>query len=579
MTNRTTWSIDYNPDKIDLRGKVSGQIKTTCPFCGPTRGNKKDASMSVNIDSGAYHCHHCEKSGNLSKQSRKEVVYTKPVWNNKTELSDNLVKWFEKRGISQATLKRARITEQMEWMPVAEKEMNVVCFNYFRGDELINVKYRDGEKHFKMFKDAERIWYNHDAIYNEELVIVEGEIDALSFMEVGINNVVSVPNGAKNYDFFDIETLDQIKKIYIAVDNDSAGLELQNDLIRRIGPERCVIVDFEDCKDANEYLVKHSRFNLSDRLKKAVDVPVTGVICVNDYLRELQDMFENGLKPGVKLDHSTLSEYLSFETGRLMVVTGIPGHGKSEFVDEVMTGLMIKHSWKIGYYSPENFPVQLHISKLMAKITGKWIQANTITEFQAVTEYLNQNTYWVMPEDEEPTLTTIFSKAEYLVKKHGIKAFVIDPWNMVEFQLDGLTETQYISKALSQIGMFARRFNVLVILVAHPVKIQKGSDGLYEVPNLYSINGSSHFYNKSDFGLTVYRDQKTDEVQIYIQKVKFRHLGHTGMVRFRNNPANGRYQECLKGYELDWDNSNRLYTVYLEPVKPTETYESQEAPF
>lgn len=567
------WSTEFNPQNINLRGKTTGQLKTNCPFCPSTRTNKRDLSLSVNIDTGAYHCHYCQTSGNLNKQRKTEQVWVRPEWTNRTELSDNVIKWFEKRGISQATLKRARITEQKEYMGQVSKEVNVICFNYFRGDKLVNVKYRDAQKNFKMVKDAEKIWYNHDAIYSDELVIVEGEMDALSFMEVGVNNVVSVPNGAKNYDFFDIETLDKISKVYIAVDNDAAGLQLQSDLVRRIGPERCVIVNFEDCKDANEYLVKHSRFNLADRLAKATDVPVSGVISVSQYYSELLDMYLNGLKLGVKLDHSRLSDHISFETGRLMVVTGIPGHGKSEFVDEIAVGLMVKHEWKVGFYSPENFPIQLHVSKLLAKITGKWIQSNTREEFTDGTEYLNQNAYWVMPEDEDPTLTTILKKAEYLVKKHGIKVFVIDPWNTVEFQLDGMTETQYISKALSQIGMFARRFNILMILVAHPVKIQKDSSGMYEVPNLYSINGSSHFYNKSDFGLTVYRDNKTDEVQVYIQKVKFRHLGHTGMVLFRNNPTNGRYQESFKGYEIAWNNTNilaqKIDDEYVtEPITP-----------
>lgn len=555
------WSTEFNAIRLDLHGKTSGQIKTKCPFCGPTRTNKNDPSLSVNIDTGAYTCHHCGESGNMNKSRAVETNYAKPVWHNKTDLSDKLVKWFEKRGISQVTLKNAKVTEQMEWMPQVESEVSVMCFNYFKDGQLVNVKYRDYDKHFKMFKDAEKVWYNHDAIYNEELVIVEGEIDALSFLEVGVTNVVSVPNGAKNYEFFDIETLDKIKKVYIAVDNDSAGLELQADLVRRIGPERCVVVDFEDCKDANEYLVKHSRFNLKDRLVKAIDVPMSGVLCVSDYYRELADIYKNGLKSGVKIDHTNFNNHISFETGRLMVVTGIPGHGKSEFVDEITVGLSVKHGWKIGYYSPENWPAQLHMSKLIAKITGKWIQDNSPVEFQSATDYLNQNFYWVMPEDEEPTLAIILKKVEYLVKKHGIKLFVIDPWNMIEFQLDGMTETQYINKALSQIGMFARRFNILIILVAHPTKIGKTSDGIYEVPNLYTINGSSHFYNKSDFGITVYRNQKTDDVQVYIQKVKFRHLGHTGMVEFRNNHNNGRYQEMNGGAVMSWDNTNKLTHV------------------
>jgi twinkle protein len=282
-------------------------------------------------------------------------------------------------------------------------------------------------------------------------------------------------------------------------------------------------------------------------------------------------MYEHGLRPGLKVRHGKLSEHITFETGRLMVVTGIPGHGKSEFVDEITTDLSVLHNWKTGYFSPENWPVQLHISKLMAKITGNWIQNLRPDELDMCATFLDEHFFWVMPEDEEPTLETILTKAEYLIKKYGIRCFVIDPWNTIEFQLNGMTETQYINKALSTLGTFCKRMDILIILVAHPTKMQK-SEGVYEVPNLYSINGSSHFYNKADYGVTVYRVQSTDDVQIHIQKVKFRHLGHTGMVEFRNNHNNGRYQELTGGALVNWDNINRLTNendqVYLGGSQP-----------
>lgn len=583
MNNRNSseWSlIEFNHIGLNLKGKKSGQIKTTCPFCKATRTNKNDTSVSVNIDSGQYTCHHCGATGNMNKYRAKETNFIRPVWNNRTELSDKAVRYFGTRGISQTTLRIAKVTEQSEWMPQVEKEVNTICFNYFKDGELVNVKYRDDQKHFKMVKDAEKTWYNHDAIYNDELIIVEGEIDALSFIEAGIQNVVSVPNGAKNYEFFDIETLDKIKKVFIAVDNDTAGLQLQTDLIRRIGAERCMVIDFGECKDANEYLTKHGKLNLADCLKKAKDVPISGIIYVHDYLREIADMYENGLRPGLKLDHSKLSDHLSFETGRLMIVTGIPGHGKSEFVDEICIGMAIKHQWTVGYFSPENWPPQLHISKLIAKATGKWIQNNNKDELSDATEFLDRHFYWVMPENEDTTLDIILGKAEYLVKKHGIKIFVIDPWNTIEFQLDGMTETQYINKALSQITTFAKRMDILMILVAHPTKMQVNVDEKknksYDIPNLYSINGSSHFYNKADFGLTVYRTPQ-DDVQIHVQKVKFRHLGHTGMVLFRNNVSNGRYQEIFPGYIPTWDNTNRLIETVLQEPDPYELITGKDA--
>lgn len=555
---------EFNAEKINLRGKNSGQIKTNCPFC-PPRTNKNDLSLSVHIDTGQYNCHYCGKHGNIHKFRSMEKQYVKPVWNNRTELSDNIIKWFENRGISQSVLIRAKITEDITFMPQENKEMNVICFNYFRDGELINVKYRDAKKNFKMVKDAERTWYNYDAIHRDELIIVEGEMDALSFMEAGYDNVVSVPNGSKNYDFFDIETLESIKKIYIAVDNDHCGLELKNDLVRRIGAERCVVVDWGDCKDANEYLVKHGRFSIETVLNNAVEVPVSGVLYARDFSREIQDLWQNGLQRGKTIGHINLDNLISFETGRVMVVTGIPGHGKSEFVDEILTRLSVKYGWKSGYFSPENYPLQLHISKLMAKLSGNWISNIDQDTLNEMVDYIDENFFWVLPEDEDFTLETILKKAEYLIKKFGIKSFVVDPWNTIEHNLGNLTETQYISKALTTMSNFAKKYDILFILIAHPKKMEKDSNGVYEIPNLYSISGSSHFYNKADYGMTIYRSFQTDEVFVYVQKVKFRHLGMVGFSTFRNNHNNGRYQEITNGALISWNNEKYFSEESLVP--------------
>ena len=127
------------------------------------------------------------------------------------------------------------------------------------------------------------------------------------------------------------------------------------------------------------------------------------------------------------------------------------------------------------------------------------------------------------------------------------------PWNTLEFSTpEGITETQYISKTLGLITNFARQNDVLMVIVAHPRKMEK-KDGIFEVPNLYSISGSSHFFNKTDYGITVYRTDN-DDVEIHIQKVKFRHLGKTGMVAMKNNFNNGRYQEMGVTSAAGWNN-------------------------
>lgn len=510
----------------------------------------------------------------MHKFRSMEKEYVRPAFSNKTDLTKDVVDWFASRGISQNTLIKLRITQSTEWMPGVEKKVGVICFNYFRDGKLVNIKFRDRDKNFKLVKDAERIWYNHDAIKNPELIIVEGEMDALSFVEVGFDNVVSVPSGSSNYKFFELEALEAIKKFYIAVDNDASGVQLKMDLVRRIGSERCVWIDWGECKDANEFLVKKGKNQLREIISKAKEFPISGVVYAHDFAAEIENWWKYGPPVGKKIGHTKLDELISFETGRLMVVTGVPTHGKSEFVDEILTRLCVKHQWKCAFFTPENRPMPVHINKLVAKISGSYMDRLSIDALQRYVDFIDENFFWVLPDDEDFGLDVILEKAELLVKKYGINAFVIDPWNYVEHQFGTMTETQYVNATLSKIASFSKKCNVLMILIAHPVKMPK-TNGMYEVPNLYSISGSSSFFSKSDYGLTVYR-LANDDVQIHVQKVKFKHLGHSGMVEFRNNVNNGRYQEMIDGAAVKWNNEpffqEKEVDNYYEP-KQNESYE------
>jgi hypothetical protein len=65
----------------------------------------------------------------------------------------------------------------------------------------------------------------------------------------------------------------------------------------------------------------------------------------------------------------------------------------------------------------------------------------------------------------------------------------------------------------------------------------------YEVPNLYDISGSAHFYNKTHNGITIYRDD--DVVDVHVQKVKQSWLGQKGFCSYRFNPYTRQYSFLL----------------------------------
>ena len=568
---------DYN---IEVGSRTTGKVKTHCPQCHGTRKNKRDKSLSVDLDKQLAHCHHCGWSLFFGERKQNKgnftlnhpLMYNKPVFKkNNTSLSDRLVKYFmQQRSITQEVLTLMQITEQEEYMPQTKHKENTIGFNYFENGVLVNTKYRDGQKNFKMVTGAELIPYNIDAVRETaECIVTEGEMDALSFMVCGRADVVSVPNGAGcNLTYLDrfIESHFENKStIYIAVDTDEKGLALRAELIRRFGEDRCRIVTYgEGCKDANDHLVKFGRESLAITLANAREVPIEGVFTAADVREDLDSLLHNGLQRGETFGWENLDKYLSVKTGFVMTVTGIPGSGKSEFVDEMVLRLGLRYGWRAAYFSPENHPITYHLQKLVSKLTGRRFKEEYLPKemYDRAVDYLTENVTSINPE-EDFSVETILSKANALVRRRGIRLLVIDPYNRLEHQIPkGESETQYISRFLDQISHFAKRTDTLVILVAHPTKMKKDpATGAFPAPTLYDINGSAAFFNKTDFGISVERDMQKSLTRVHIQKVRFRHLGQQGKVSYRFNEPNGRftcYEEPqsteAREPEVKWDN-------------------------
>ena len=560
-----------------------------CPKCHSEREHHPtERELAVYWDTCTAHCHHCGKdfffgktvrlndgtSGKQKKQSTKE--YKKPCrLTNEEAPKDEVIQWFAKRGIPAEIVAKEPITQASKTLPQTKNIEKCILFSYYEEGELVNRKYRGvKQKHFMLEKDARLIPWRIDRIKETpECIITEGEMDALSFIVSGRDDVISVPNGAqKNLTYLDdfIESHFENKtRIYIAADTDSKGLELRAELVRRFGEEKCRIVTYgEGCKDANELLLQQGAEALRQAIHEAKEVPLEGVFTADDVKEELLGLFEKGLQKGATLDMGDLDDLLSLEVGRLMIVTGIPGDGKSEFLDEVAVHLSLKYDWRCAWFSPENFPVTLHHPKLIEKLVGKRFKKGLMSplELDAAIGYLSQNFFDILPE-EGYRVDTILERAETLVRRKGIRVFILDPYNCLEHQIpSGQSETQYISEFLEKLRSFARRRQVLVILAAHPTKMKKDPmSGKFPVPTMYDISGSAAFFNKADFGIAIERDRARGVTRVHVQKVKFRHLGQPGVASFQYNTCCGRFVPMQESKSPDipdedpkWDNSNWL---------------------
>jgi twinkle protein len=527
------------------------------------------------------YCSHCGEQFQLHTYKKKKEIkeYFRPKWQNNTVLSDKVVKWFEGRGISQFTLRQMKVTEGEEWMPQVNKKVNTVQFNYFRNGELINTKFRDGAKNFKLVKDAEKILYNLDSCHlSKEIIIVEGEMDALSYVEAGMYNVVSIPNGSTkgnvNLDYIDncIEYFENKDKVYLALDNDEAGINTQNELIRRFGSKMCYTVNLADCKDANEYLMKYGNLKLRETISVAKEIPIDGISSVGDWQEEFEEYLVNGMKKGFQMGLQGFDNIFSTYTGQYIVVTGKPSSGKSDFVDMMCMGYMRKYGWSVAYASPENKPNKIHAGKLIAKLCGQWINdpKQIVSDwYKKAVSYMNDKIKYIDLKDSYD-LELVLEKAQQMIFKHGIKVLVLDPYNKVRLK-GSLNKNinEYTNDYLLMFDTFCRKNDILGILVMHPKKLEKQTEF-----DFYDIKGGGEVADMTPHILLVDRDFEAQMTKIKVLKVKFAHLGENGAhIWLKWNELNGRYidysnqqKEALNTSLPMYDNTNWISET--EPIQP-----------
>lgn len=577
--------------------RTAGTIKVKCPKCGNLPNHKGRNDLSVNITEGLWKCHSasCGWTGSLGLGNRTAVKkdYVKPEWKNNTDLSDTAVKYFECRGINQFTLRENKVTTGIDWMPKFNAEIETVHFNYFLNGELINIKYRGRNKCFKMHKDAKLIMYGLDWIKDsEDCYIVEGEIDMLSVWACGINYVISVPNGASignsGLEYIDnsIEYLDHVKRFFIATDTDAPGINLRNELVRRLGPERCFIVELEK-KDANEYLCQlvdgkyqplpNGKENLFNALKNYREVKIDGVFDLEGNFQEMLETFRAGKVRGTTTYFENIDKHWTWRNSEVNLVTGYNNEGKTNLMFQLSILKAVYEDWKFGIYSPENMPMSDLFDDLIHCYVGigcdRFYSNNLMTEEQYIQAcgFINDHFFLINP-DEDNTIDNIFEKTKYLVSRKGINALIIDPYNQIEHQMErGEREDLYISRFMSRLKRYAVKFNICIVLIAHQVTPMFSKNEDYPQPDAYKIKGGGTFSDKADNVLVVWRpyrrsDPANKEVKFIACKIKKQRLvGIPGETELFYSRAKNQYFENIQDCELAKYSNIEIINIRIKP--------------
>lgn len=548
---------------IELRHGAVGEVKTQCPKCSASRKKRRYPCLSVSVDKGVWNCWHCGWGGGLKQGEwqppRIEKLWRKPDYIAQAEaIPQDVAAWFAERGITPEVLRRNQVAKGVRYFPQVEEERPCILFPYLRGSEVVNIKSRTRDKLFRMEAGCERVLYGLNDI-GETLIWVEGEIDKLSMEVAGFVSCVSVPDGAptpdtRNYatkfDWLDCPELGKAQAHIIAVDTDAPGQRLQEELCRRLGKENCAIVTWPDgCKDANDVLLKLGADALIEAIRTAQPPRIDGAFDASDFADLLMARYRHGAQRGTETGWGIVDELYTVMPGEWTLVTGIPGHGKSEWIDALNVNLARNHGWSFACFSPENQPVEYHIQKLAEKYIGKPMEPGPTprmseSELDMATTWIRDHFVFLLPEN--PDIDVLLDLGRQLVARNGIRGLVIDPWNEVDHvRPKELSETEYISKCLTKIRKFARANDVHVWVVAHPTKLQKDLDKKYPVPTPYDVAGSAHWRNKADNCISVWRDlgARTQDVEIHVQKVRKKIVGRVGMATLKYEMVTGRYFE------------------------------------
>jgi twinkle protein len=425
-----------------------------------------------------------------------------------------------------------------------------ISIPFFEDGAQVGTKYRTlpakgGKKKFTQDTGSKQILWNYDCLQDaslehEPIIITEGELDAIAAIQCGFPRTTSVPGGALKEE----ETGDLTKKfafvdhakpllkgdIILAMDADGPGANLMHALSHRIGRARCKWLRYpEGCKDLNEVLEEHGEEVVRQVIREAQYIKVEGVF-------KMSELPPVAMPRAHDCGMVGLVNHYKIRTGDLVVVSGLPGHGKTSFVNEVVCRMASVYGWNATFASFEQNPQIDHRRALRSFHINKLEVHMSDAEKARADAWIDKHFSFIVPdEDDDVTLDWLLERAAAAVIRYGSRIVVVDPWNEMDHDRPpDMSLTEYVGFAIRQLRKFARKYNVHLIVVAHPAKMRRNQDGTYPVPSLQDISDSAHWSNKADLGVIIHRPDLLNDPVSWIRIVKSRYhnaIGRPGEIK------------------------------------------------
>ena len=447
------------------------------------------------------------------------------------QLEERHIAALEARGLDPELLARLGV-EASDRLPG-----DAIAIPFLAGGARVATKHRTlgPDKRFTQEAGGRQIFWNldclgDDTLAGEPLIITEGELDAMAAIQAGFPRTVSVPCGApaqagniegQRYAFLDeaMPLLAECREIVLAVDADGPGANLQQDLALRLGRQRCKWIGYPDgTKDLNDVLRLQGEAGVRAAIVGAQWLEVGGIYLLSQLPPVSQPA---ALATGIL----GLDAHYRLRKGDFCVVTGLPGHGKSSFANEVACRMAAAHGWMTVFASFEQTPQIDHRRALRSFHGARREKDMSLAELAAADAWIDRHFAFIVASDEdEVSLTWVLERAAAAILRYEASLVVIDPWNEIDHRRPrDMTLTEYVGFAIRQFRRLAKRYGVHLIVVAHPAKMQRGKDGKFPVPALQDISDSAHWSNKADIGIVVHRDGMIENRETAIRVVKSRY--------------------------------------------------------
>lgn len=430
------------------------------------------------------------------KVENEKKVYAKPTKDGVKPLHDLPLHWLRNtRKITEAALKAYRVATKG----------NAVMFPYLRDGELIAAKYRSWtEKKFWTDADCEPCLFGWQAIAPDArwVVLCEGELDALTLWDYGYP-ALSLPYGGGKGDkqqwiSHEFDRLAVYDTIFLCLDHDKAGDEARDEIVQRLGRERCRVVKLPK-KDANDCVQADvSPDVIGDAFINARSMDPESLKNAADYADQVWAEFnsrEHG-DAGVKMPWASNKQLLVLRPGEVSVWAGITGHGKSQVVGNIAVSAMLERQ-RVCIASLEFRP-----PKMLRRLQCQTIGQRNLDRNQSmsVSDFWRER-LWVFDVTGTAKADAILETFEYAAKRYGIHLFVLDNLSKCGFSDDDYAGTKSFVDRLAD---FTKRLNVHLILVHHVRKTDAGEE---RPPRKSDVKGSGGIIDMSDTAVIVWRNK------------------------------------------------------------------------